>query len=154
MLLVVLSLFNVMTLNTKVKLCTSAGDSSDQLFVGVMKYPGQDKCYEENRFVYSQFGRFKSMVDTRAEVCEEESWMGPVWGFDTNLQWGPVRMTLPSKGGALNDVRTSQNPHLLKVPSISRCPHWGPSSIHITWTSGEQTNPKQHGLCSAIRWGM
>lgn len=37
-LLLVLSLFNVMTLTTKVNLCTATGDYNHSLFVGIMKY--------------------------------------------------------------------------------------------------------------------
>lgn len=42
-LLLVLSLFNVMTLTTKVNPCTTAGDYNHSLFVGIMKYENRTR---------------------------------------------------------------------------------------------------------------
>lgn len=91
------------------------------------------------------------MVDDHGRsVSKERAGWGLFGALITTYKWSPRELPFLQRVG----TQTSQNPHLLKVPFVSRIPHWGPSSLHITWISGEQTEPQQHQLCSVTRWGM
>lgn len=102
-------------------------------------------------------GGLRARWQTWQKCVQKESWTEPISVLDNNLPWSPVRVILLSEGRTLNDLRTSQESSPLKVPPVSRLPHWGPSSQSIMWTSEEQTQLKQllkYKLYSVIRWKM